>query len=79
VNDWRRGSPPSYPPFTDEHRKRLVSIAEDDQESFFEQDPAGGIPSRLLLIALCRGRAALPGLQEGRQEDDRCQGHRLRR
>jgi len=39
VNDWRRGSPPSYAPFTDEHLKRLVSIAEDDQKSFFEQNP----------------------------------------
>ena len=49
MNDWRRGSPPSYPPFTDEHLKRLVSIAEDDQKSFFEQNPAGGVPSAPLV------------------------------
>lgn len=53
-----RRSPRSFAPFTDEHLKRLVSIARSDQKSFFERHPhLGEYRDRLLLIALCQGGA----------------------
>ena len=53
-----RRSPRSHAPFTDEHLKRLVSLARSDQKSFFQRNPhLGDYRHRLLLIALCQGGA----------------------
>ena len=53
-----RQSPPSYAPFTDEHLRRLVRIAEADQKSFFQRNPHLAVYGhRLLSIALCQGGA----------------------
>ena len=49
------------PRFLDEHLKRIVSLARSDQKSFFERNPhLGDYRHRLLSIARCQGRAALP-------------------
>jgi hypothetical protein len=48
----------SYAPFTDEHLKRLVKIAREDQEGLFERNPHLAVYRyRLLLVALCQGGA----------------------
>jgi hypothetical protein len=51
--------------FLDDHLKRLVSLARSDHKSFFERNPhPGDYRHRLLSIALCQGRVALPRLQK---------------
>ena len=48
----------SFALFTDEHLERLVKIAREDQQAFFERNPHLAIyGERLLLIALCQGGA----------------------
>lgn len=45
-------------PFTDEHLKRLVRIAQSDQKDFFQRNPhLADYRNQLLLIALCQGGA----------------------
>lgn len=44
--------------FTDEHLKRLVEIAREDQEGLFKRNPHLAVyRHRLLLVALCQGGA----------------------
>jgi len=53
-----RCSKRSHAPFTDEHLKRLVKIALEDQEGLFERNPRLAIyRKRLKLVALCQGGA----------------------
>ena len=53
-----RQSARSYAPFTDEHLRRLVSIAEADQKSFFQRNSHLAVYGRRrLLVALCQGGA----------------------
>ena len=51
-----RRSPRSYAPFTDDHLKRLVKIAQEDERALFERNPHLAVyRDRLLLVALCQG------------------------
>lgn len=53
-----RRSSRSSAPFTDEHLKRLVTIARSDQKAFFQRNlHLDGYRHRLLMIALCQGGA----------------------
>jgi hypothetical protein len=54
-----RCSKRSHAPFTDEHLKRWVKIALEDQEGLFGRNPPlrKAYRNRLLLIALCQGGA----------------------
>lgn len=70
-----RGSERSYAPFTDEHLKRLVKIAHEDQESLFERNPHLAVyRDRLLLVALCQGGRCITLLGVGGRQNLNAQG-----